>query len=276
MNCEDFNKIIDELADHKPMQATIRDASVSHVALCAACAGKLANARAVGSCLLLAASAESEDAPVRIKENLLAAFADRYRGESLTPKVVDISSRRRSRRWWSAAAVAVAAVLLLAVIVPNWRKASEPDSPEPTNQLLAGRQEPAETREVAGEIADKVTDKVADKAPLAVNEGIQNETARPPVTSPNRPRRLRNRTPESVSKSEAYESVAQNTGQYVPLTYLATATAMDSGTIVRVELSRSALTSLGFPVNVEGSSESVKADVILGDDGVARAIRLVQ
>jgi hypothetical protein len=273
MNCEDFNKIIDELADHKPMQATIRDASVSHVALCAVCAGKLANARAVGSCLLLAASAESEDAPVRIKENLLAAFADRHRAESLTPKVVDISSRRRSRGWWSAAAVAVAAVLLLAVIVPNWRKASAPDSPPPANQLLAGAHEPAATREVAGEIANKV----ANKTPLAADEGIQNETARPPVkTSPNRPRRLRNRIPESVTTPEAHESVAQNAGEYVPLTYLATATAMDSGTIVRVELSRSALTSLGFPVNVEGSSQSVKADVILGDDGVARAIRLVQ
>jgi hypothetical protein len=68
--------------------------------------------------------------------------------------------------------------------------------------------------------------------------------------------------------------VAQ-TSEYLPLTYLAKGTAMDSGTVIRVELSRAALASLGFTTGGDGTSESVKAEVILGDDGVARAIRLL-
>jgi hypothetical protein len=59
------------------------------------------------------------------------------------------------------------------------------------------------------------------------------------------------------------------------LTYLASATAIDTGTIVRVQLSKSALVRLGLPINIESSNESVRAEVIIGDDGVARAIRLV-
>ena len=37
-----------------------------------------------------------------------------------------------------------------------------------------------------------------------------------------------------------------------------------------------ALASLGIRMNFEGTGKSVKADVVIGDDGVAQAIRLVQ
>lgn len=45
--------------------------------------------------------------------------------------------------------------------------------------------------------------------------------------------------------------------------------------ILRVKLPRIALVSFGLPVSEDRAGESVKADVLVGDDGVARAIRLV-
>jgi hypothetical protein len=39
---------------------------------------------------------------------------------------------------------------------------------------------------------------------------------------------------------------------------------------------RSALIAMGFPMNVDRAGELVKADVFVGDDGLARAIRFVQ
>jgi hypothetical protein len=51
---------------------------------------------------------------------------------------------------------------------------------------------------------------------------------------------------------------------------------LDGGQIVRVEVPRSALASLGFQVNPQRADEPITADVVLGHDGVARAIRLVQ
>jgi hypothetical protein len=50
----------------------------------------------------------------------------------------------------------------------------------------------------------------------------------------------------------------------------------DGGQIVRVQLPRSAMASFGLPVNMERYNERVKADVLLGVDGVAQAIRFVQ
>lgn len=258
MNCEDFNRIIHELADYKPMQATIRDAGVSHIALCAGCAAKLANARAVGSGLVLAASAENEEAPIRVKENLLTAFTELRQAESVTAQVVDISFGRKLR-WWTAATVALAAAILLAVILPNWRSASQPDAPPTLSELKAG-----------GIIEHPRTSEVIDDKRVA-----SSDNEKPGATvkhAPGRRRLLRQRRPEA----ETYQTVARSTGEYMPLTYLAKATAIESGTIVRVELSRSALASLGIRMNFEGTAKSVKADVVMGDDGVAQAIRLVQ
>jgi hypothetical protein len=50
----------------------------------------------------------------------------------------------------------------------------------------------------------------------------------------------------------------------------------DGGQIVRVELPRSALANFGLPVNMDRYNEKVKADVLLGVDGMAHAIRFVQ
>jgi len=45
--------------------------------------------------------------------------------------------------------------------------------------------------------------------------------------------------------------------------------------LVRVELPRSSMIALGFTVSAERAAEPVEADVMLGLDGVARAVRFV-
>ncbi|MEJ7615588.1 MAG: hypothetical protein WKF30_01135 [Pyrinomonadaceae bacterium] len=51
---------------------------------------------------------------------------------------------------------------------------------------------------------------------------------------------------------------------------------LEGGQIVRVEVPRSTLISFGLPVNMERESGAAKADLLLGYDGVARAIRFVK
>lgn len=257
MNCEDFSNIINELADYKPLEVSTRDAGVSHVALCADCAAKLANARAVSATLLVAAGAESEAAPARIKADLLTAFAAQQQSSVATDRVVPISSRRKLG-WWAAAAVAAAAVVVFAVMLPIWKGApsSGPESRVAVNAPPPGT--PTATPTPTG----------------AVPPRIDEPAPKPAKASGKRPV-LRQRSPRVLSRSDN-ETVARNmTNEFVPLTYLATATAIDTGTIVRVQLSRSALVRLGLPINIESSNETVKAEVVMGDDGVARAIRLI-
>ena len=57
---------------------------------------------------------------------------------------------------------------------------------------------------------------------------------------------------------------------------VASGAPLTSGQLVRVSVPRSALASLGLPVNPASSSDAVKADVLLGDDGLAHAIRFVR
>ena len=63
---------------------------------------------------------------------------------------------------------------------------------------------------------------------------------------------------------------------FLPLTFVADSAAQESGHVVRVSVPRSALIAFGVPMNVERAGEFIMADVMIGDDGLARAIRFVQ
>ena len=63
---------------------------------------------------------------------------------------------------------------------------------------------------------------------------------------------------------------------FVPLGDMNALMLQDGGQIIRVKLRRSALVKFGIPVNMDRYNEKVKADVIYGVDGMARAIRFVQ
>ncbi len=67
--------------------------------------------------------------------------------------------------------------------------------------------------------------------------------------------------------------VAELVTEFIPLVY--DDAPIESAQVVRVKLSRSSLAALGLPVDSERATEPVKADVIVSQDGVARAVRLV-
>lgn len=75
---------------------------------------------------------------------------------------------------------------------------------------------------------------------------------------------------ESVKTSQIKTEVATN---FIPLSYLP---AGESGQIVRVKVPRSMMVSLGVTTNTERSSELVNAEVVIADDGGARAIRFLK
>ncbi|MDQ3907909.1 MAG: hypothetical protein M3268_06145, partial [Acidobacteriota bacterium] len=85
-------------------------------------------------------------------------------------------------------------------------------------------------------------------------------------------------TAPALSNAQAGDAGANEVAlsDFVPLGAAGHAAPLESGEVVRVEVTRAALASLGLPVNVSRASETVKADVLLAHDGTARAIRLVQ
>ena len=51
---------------------------------------------------------------------------------------------------------------------------------------------------------------------------------------------------------------------------------MESATIVRVQLPMSSLRLMGLPVNEDRAAEAIQADMLLGQDGLARGVRFVE
>ena len=62
---------------------------------------------------------------------------------------------------------------------------------------------------------------------------------------------------------------------FIPVPNAARIEPNEDVNLVRVEVPRSAMMALGIVVTAENASDTVLADVVLGSDGMARAVRLV-
>jgi hypothetical protein len=62
---------------------------------------------------------------------------------------------------------------------------------------------------------------------------------------------------------------------FILLTHKSELSSMESGQLVRVLLPRTALASYGLPINQERADKPVTAQVLISQDGVARAIRFL-
>jgi hypothetical protein len=92
--------------------------------------------------------------------------------------------------------------------------------------------------------------------------------------------------PSPLAPSTSPAGGAQNSGNlidadgseyasFVALPYADDPSALDEGTVVRVEMPRAALASFGLPVAAMEADGTVRADLIVSADGTPQAIRLV-
>jgi hypothetical protein len=63
---------------------------------------------------------------------------------------------------------------------------------------------------------------------------------------------------------------------FYPLPEAEALPAVETAMVVRVQLPVSSLQLMGVPVSEENTDASVQADLLLGQDGLARAVRLAQ
>jgi hypothetical protein len=63
---------------------------------------------------------------------------------------------------------------------------------------------------------------------------------------------------------------------FVPVPYTGAISADDPGMIVRVQLTRSSLAQLGYPVAEAPDEDLILADVLVGEDGWPRGVKLIQ
>ena len=196
----------------------------------------------------LAAEMESLSAPDSVELKLREAF----RKQNV---VVPITAKRSKSRYWIAAAVA--AMLLIAISVVAYRVNYRVND----DRKLAKQDQPQSSPKVKDE-------PVKQEQQVAV---VQDEPS-PQAPKPKRVRHPNVRRPENVQLANHAEVATD----FIPLSYMTAVNLQDGGQIVRVELPRSALANFGLPVNMDRYNEKVKADVLVGVDGLAHAIRFIQ
>lgn len=65
--------------------------------------------------------------------------------------------------------------------------------------------------------------------------------------------------------------------EFLPVTYTGDLNeTVRGGRVVRVEMSRASLFAMGLNIPLENGSETVKADLLIGPDGVTRGVRLAR
>ncbi len=278
MNCFEFESQVEILARGALLEARTRAAAEAHGESCAACAARLADERALSVGLrALAAGMKTAEAPPRVEAALVAAF--RARPASLPEEsseavaasnVVPMSGHTPARQWsWAktiaVASMAAAASLALFVLVRPDASQSVPARQvmivEPPNNSTGGPPAPTVAQNGSHE---SVEPEVLTPRPAYVPRA---RAANASYNRGNRPPR-----PAQAADARAQEVATE----FIPLIHAGQYAPAEEGHLVRVEVPRSALVSFGLPVNAEAPGGSVKADVLMGQDGIARAIRFVR
>lgn len=241
MNCREFASFVIDLGREQlptPTHALARQ----HAEQCASCATRLAQEQALWADIrLLADSVAQQEAPAWIEANLLTALR-----EQAVQKPVVVAPMARWWVWPFAAGVAVAAVLLVVSLAVGRRQKVEDARVQQASKSTSTSLPPK---------AETAQDVSLPSAPKAVRTAVRRLPAR---------RAIRPIRPPLVEELPFYSLVTE--GEMVPL---------ESGRIVRIEVPPATLVNLGVPLTDTTLTQPVQADLLLGQDGLARAIRLL-
>jgi hypothetical protein len=264
MKCERFQVIAGELARNEIMDADERADALAHAAACESCEEILAWQSSLSEGFRsLAQETKAAQAPPAVEDKMLAAFRERTR-------VVSIPASPLRRRFWISAA---AAVLLLAVGILGWRWYLV-SAPQPIEQ--ASSRNAAANIGTTAPVKPPVVAVSPSQPPNAPTSLVSRRFQSRQSTTPAAKHDVAKRATTQPSLSAATHEPKEITTAFVPLGYGSALDLQDGGQMVRVELPRSALARFGLPMNMNRANEKIKADVLVGADGLARAIRFVQ
>ena len=252
MKCQEFEPIIINLARGQLIEASARETALVHLERCPRCAIAFEEQRALTAGIRVAAEIlVNQGASAGVEETLRQAFREQAR-QFHVPEI----KLRRSR--WTVGLAAAAILLVAFLIGVTWMKSQSKKQKQEARDLPA--------------TLHMVDHAAKQESPAQIErEGTQGRktasdsagSRRPSVRRPFR-RGAAPDAPETELATSFYSLVEE--GELVPL---------ESGRVVRVEVPASALIALGFPVTAESKDRSVQADLVLGQDGLARAIRFL-
>lgn len=266
MRCQEFAQIGAELARGQMMDAAQRAQGLAHAESCAGCAARLSDERALSAGLsALAASETKLSASTATEVALLTAFRQRTTPAS---SAAPPAAPTRWPRWaWAAAAASLLALSFIAL-------RARPDQTPRGNIVTLPSPTPISTPLIEQR-----------QAPFPSRPSIQRDV---PATRPERwahrasyrrPVKQDHQRPQRFLINDAmtvYASDSEVTSDFFSLIHGAHQPPLESGQLIRVQMPRAALAAYGLPVNPARADIPVKAELLVSEDGQARAIRFVR
>ncbi len=234
MNCTSFREVVRDLDFEDALDPHTYDAAVEHAQSCTRCARLIYQTRQLDASLRALARADANrGASPRVERQLLEVF------RAHAPARVRV---RRLMPWLEIAA----ALLVVAGGFLLWHRGHRPARVQSMARVVA--------------VGPSASVSPPDAAP-----------ARALVPSP---------TTEAAGggqfhapKAAARPDESEELGEFMELPYADDDGPLGAGEIVTVRLPESDLALLGLPVIDDGAARAITVDVVIGEDGVARAIR---
>jgi len=296
MNCDYFQTILQDLGRDFPIDLRTRQEALAHAERCERCAAHLKDeCRLLAGLDALAESFSGIEASPHVEVTLLEAFrvqavnrhafAKQVSGRDLAPETSVVAAGQPGlvgfwRGSWNGWTVRIAAVCLLLAGLTVWFswKPRISESEQTAGRLQRGLAQNVSQMSPAKDLSSKA-------ATVSERKQADLPKAKPVLRSARKPDRQAgatlNRVPQPGLKgaeSEDYTELeqAESATEFLPMGYGDPVSSLEGGVqMVRVELPRTALLSFGFPMSEERAPEPIKADVLVGEDGRARAIRFV-
>jgi len=278
MKCQEFEAVVVDLVRGEVTDPSLGTSCWAHAANCSQCAERLLEEEKLTAGLAaLATQSDQMKAPDRIETVLRAAFRE-LRVEVRRIKPVPALNApyglgiAGGRMVWAMAAAAVLLVSVVLVRVLLWTPPTETSVVQmPTVRDAGGLGQPNGVQK-----SNQSSDSTPVKAYPGQSKPQTASRVKGSVASP------KPASPGANSKTHRSQAVPSNVldemaTNFIPLPY-GSGLSLDEGwEMVHVSLPRSALGTLGAPwVSEQESTEMIQADVVLGQDGLARAIRFVQ
>jgi hypothetical protein len=189
-------------------------------------------------------------------ERRAPSFADSF--AAARSRLETQSVRARASNWPRWALAAVTAILIAFGFIVYRAIQNRPQKP---NAVITEKApEPKPSVELKGQIVKE-------------NPGPRHESRAPRPKRHNGPRL---NVPLITYSMPVYEKRGEYATDFIPLSYGGVQKPMESGEVIRLQMSRSALIAFGLPVSVEHADAPVNAELLLGEDGMARAIRFLR
>jgi len=279
MKCHEFEDNVGEVLRGEIGEAKRKDA-LAHALGCARCGALLETERRLSVELhALAASQAGEQAPGRLEQQLLEAFrsyAASRAGSTPTPRelarpgelrIADcglrISGRPVSAReasfgtsWWIWG-VAAASLLLCAFVLNGLLR--KPAAPAGQPARTTPRQQSTGPQNASAAVPAPAQ----QAAPVAP----PNQRAAAAPARKTARRQARQAAPEPAETEVATD--------FFVVPYSEPLRPEESKRIMRVNVPRMTLAAFGVPVNPERAMDPIQADVLVGEDNLARAMRFV-